>query len=62
MYNFIEDIEKKGIDLGKKIFIYDAYKKGYKLEELAQFASLPVSEIVEIIEEMKQWKPSNGVN
>ena len=66
MYNIFEDLEKKGIDLGidlgKKMLIYDAYKKGYKLEELAEFASLPVSEIVKIIEEMKQRKPSNGVN
>ncbi len=70
MYNFIEDVEKKGIDiginlgidLGKKVLLYDAYKKGYKLEELAQFSSLPVSEIIKIIEEMKQRKPSNGVN
>jgi Mor family transcriptional regulator len=62
MYNFIEDIEKKGIDLGKKMLIYDAYKNGSKIEELSRVLALPASEILKIIEEMKQRQPSNGAN
>jgi predicted transposase/invertase (TIGR01784 family) len=66
MYNFIEDIEKKGIDLGidlgKKMLIYDAYKKGSKIEELSRVLALSASEILKIIEEMKQRKASNGSN
>jgi hypothetical protein len=62
MYNIFEDLEKKGIDLGKKMLIYDAYKNGLKIDELCRFASLPASEILKIIEEMKQRQPSNGAN
>jgi Mor family transcriptional regulator len=66
MYNFIEDIENKGIDLGidlgKKMLIYDAYMKGSKIEELSRILGFSISEIVKIIEEMKQRQPSNGAN
>jgi predicted transposase/invertase (TIGR01784 family) len=62
MYNIFEDIEKKGIDLGKKMLIYDAYKKGSKIEELSRILGFSISEIVKIIEEMKERQPSNGAN
>lgn len=48
----LEGIEK-GIEKGKKISIYDAYKRGKSLEMLSDFFDLPVKKLKQIIEEIE---------
>ena len=70
MYNFIDELlekgEKKGIEqgveLGKKMSIYQVHLAGHDIESLSRIFALPIAEIIQIIEEMKKMKQAKRKN
>ncbi len=57
MYNFIDDLlergEKRGIEKGKKIAIYEAHLRGSSIDLLSNLFALTPAEIQQIIREVK---------
>ena len=74
MYNFIDELTEKGIEigmekgmergieLGKKMSIYQVYLAGHDIESLSRIFDLPSAEILQIIEEMKKMGKTKGKN
>ncbi len=62
MYNLIEEIEERGIDLGKKISIYEAHQRGVEMAVLTLTFALSSNKILEIVEEMKKRERLRGNN
>ena len=70
MYNLIDDLTEKGIEigiekgieLGKKMSIYQVHLAGHDIESLSRIFALPSAEIIQIIEEMKKMGKTKGKN
>ena len=74
MYNLIDDLTEKGIEigieqgiekgieLGKKMSIYQVHLAGHDIESLSRIFALPSAEIIQIIEEVKKMKQAKGKN
>lgn len=62
MYNLIEEIEERGIDLGKKISIYEAHQRGVEMAVLTLTFALSSNKILEIVEEIKKRERLRGNN
>ena len=58
MYNFIDDLlekgEKRGLEKGKKIAIYEAHLRGGSIDLLSNLFALTAAEIHQIVKEMKK--------
>jgi Mor family transcriptional regulator len=66
MYNFIEEIEQRGEQIGeqrgKKIAIFEAYQRGGDLILLSRLFEMSEKKILDIIDEMKKREQLKGKN
>ncbi len=57
MYNLIDELKEEGIEigieLGKKMSIYQVHLAGHDIKSLSRIFALPSAEIIQIIEEVK---------